>query len=89
MTEAKIETLTVLAYLGPITKPELEQIRGVNCSLILKNLAIEDLIEETTESDLIKYRVSTAFLNALGVNHVSNLPSYETFHQKKLEMRQK
>src|SRR3989338_7740991 len=38
LTRPSLETLTVIAYRGPITKPEIEQIRGVNCSLILRNL---------------------------------------------------
>ena len=41
--------LTIIAYRGPITKLELEQIRGVNCSLILRNLMIRGLIQ--TEED--------------------------------------
>lgn len=44
LTPASLETLTVIAYRGPISKPELEQIRGVNCSLILRNLLIRGLV---------------------------------------------
>lgn len=40
LTRPQLETLTVISYCGPITKPELEQIRGVNCSLILRNLML-------------------------------------------------
>src|SRR3989338_1334430 len=40
LTRPQLETLTVVSYCGPITKPELEQVRGVNCSLILRNLML-------------------------------------------------
>ena len=45
LTKPQLEALTIIAYRGPITKAELEQIRGVNCSLILRNLMIRGLIE--------------------------------------------
>jgi segregation and condensation protein B len=38
LTRPQLETLTVISYCGPLTRAELEQIRGVNCSLILRNL---------------------------------------------------
>jgi segregation and condensation protein B len=46
MTKPQLETLTIVAYRGPVSKTELEQIRGVNCSLILRNLMIRGLVEE-------------------------------------------
>jgi len=47
LTRPQLETLTVIAYCGPITKPELETIRGVNCSLIIRNLLLRGLVKET------------------------------------------
>jgi segregation and condensation protein B len=44
LTRPALETLTIIAYRQPISKSELEQIRGVNCSLILRNLLIRGLI---------------------------------------------
>ena len=46
LTRPQLETLTVIAYRGPLTRPELEQIRGVNCAIILRNLLLRGLIEE-------------------------------------------
>ncbi|HBH46012.1 MAG: SMC-Scp complex subunit ScpB [Candidatus Jacksonbacteria bacterium RIFOXYC2_FULL_44_29] len=85
LTQAQLETLTILAYNGPLTKAELEDIRGVNCSQILKNLKISDLIDEATHERLARYQVSTKFLKALGLTRPQELPDYQAFHDKKIE----
>lgn len=79
LTEPALETLTIIAYRGPITKPELEQIRGVNCSLILRNLLIRALIERTdgSKTDMPRYRVTHEFIKFLGISQVSELPDYQ------------
>ena len=51
LTRPQLETLTVISYCGPITKPELEQVRGVNCALILRNLLMRGLIKENEMAD--------------------------------------
>src|SRR3989338_219680 len=45
LSEPSLETLTIIAYRQPVTKAEMEQIRGINCSLILRNLMIRGLVE--------------------------------------------
>ncbi|MBI4359951.1 MAG: SMC-Scp complex subunit ScpB [Candidatus Jacksonbacteria bacterium] len=77
MTQAQIETLAILAYRGPLTRAELEDIRGVNCAVILRNLLIVGLIEERTVSPSNLYEVSTVFLKGIGADRVENLPEYE------------
>ncbi len=78
LTRPQLETLTVIAYRGPITKAELEQIRGVNCSLILRNLLIRGLIEEEEDKKAgdVKYKISFEFLRFLGIGNVEELPDY-------------
>jgi len=78
LTKAQLETLTVIAYREPITRPELEQIRGVNCSLILRNLLVRGLIEEKESEDKIThvYTLSFEALSHLGVSNVNKLPDY-------------
>jgi len=51
LTRPSLETLTIIAYRGPITKAELEMIRGINCSLILRNLMIRGLITEKADKN--------------------------------------
>lgn len=83
LTPASLEALTVIAYRGPITKAELEQIRGVNCSLIIRNLLIRGLINVIEEKDKLRtvYEPTTEFLKYLGLTSVRELPDYERLHQ--------
>jgi len=79
LTKAQLETLTVVAYRGPITRPELEQIRGVNCAIILRNLIIRGLVEEkdSTEKLMSAYSVTLDALAHLGIASITDLPEYE------------
>jgi len=78
LTKPSLETLTIVAYRGPLTKAELEQVRGVNCSLILRNLMMRGLVEPLGEhgNPLTEYRVTMDFLRFLGVSSVEELPNY-------------
>ncbi|MFA6131833.1 MAG: SMC-Scp complex subunit ScpB [Patescibacteria group bacterium] len=82
LTRPSLETLTIIAYRGPMTKPEIEQIRGINCTLILRNLLMRGLIEEKDDSTKLQsvYSVSLDFLRHLGVKNVSELPEFENFN---------
>ncbi len=77
MTKPQLETLTIIAYRGPILKEELELIRGVNCSLILRNLMMRGLVEVVKDKEGDKYQVTMDFLRFLGVSSVEELPDYE------------
>lgn len=81
LTRPSLETLTIIAYRGPITKPEIEMIRGVNCSLILRNLLIRGFVTEEQDRERLQpvYNVSHEFLQGIGVNRLDHLPDYETF----------
>lgn len=82
LTRPSLETLTIVAYRGPMTKPEIEAIRGVNCTLILRNLSVRGLITE--EEDSIKlqamYALSNDALRYLGLHDVKELSDYEALH---------
>lgn len=82
LTRPSLETLTVIAYRGPITRPELEQIRGVNCGLILRNLMVRGLIDEQDDTARLQpvYTVSADFLRHLGLTSVEALPDYTSLH---------
>ncbi len=79
LTQPQLETLTVIAYRGPITKTELELIRGVNCSLILRNLLMRGLIEEKEDRQKMiqVYSVSFEFMRFLGITDSTQLPDYQ------------
>jgi len=80
LTRPQLETLTVISYKGPITKPEIEQIRGVNCSLILRNLMMRGLVKEVGDKDklLSAYEVTSDYVRHLGVDDIKNLPDYDS-----------
>lgn len=82
LTRAQLETLTVIAYCGPVTRPEVEQIRGVNCSVIIRNLMVRGLIRENKEVDSIleSYSLTTEALEHLGISSVKELPQYDELH---------
>lgn len=83
LSRPSLEALTVIAYRGPITKIDLDRIRGVNCSLIIRNLLIRGLIEEKVDKDkqISLYNVTLDFIRYLGINKLEDLPDYERLHQ--------
>ncbi len=85
LTPASLETLTVIAYRGPISKTELELIRGVNCTLILRNLLMRGLIEEQTDASglMTTYQVTFEFLKYLGMTDTAQLPDYAALNDDK------
>lgn len=83
LTRPQLETLTVIAYRGPVSKAELDQIRGVNCTIIIRNLLLRGLIDEDIESGVPTYQVSMEFMRFLGVRKISDLPDYELLRKDK------
>lgn len=86
LTRPSLEALTIVAYRGPITKLELEQIRGVNCSLILRNLLLRGLIKEEMDEARVQnvYSVTFDFLKFLGLDETAQLSDYEKLHSHDL-----
>jgi segregation and condensation protein B len=78
LTRPSLETLTIIAYRGPISKLDLDRIRGVNCAIILRNLAIRGLVEQNINKKTknVYYNVSIDLLRYLGLNNISDLPDY-------------
>lgn len=82
LTRPALETLTIIAYRGPISKIQLDTIRGVNCALILRNLMIKGLVEAKSHKDKMQtsYQVTVDFLRYLGLRSIEHLPDYERLH---------
>lgn len=78
LTRPSLETLTIIAYRGPISKIHLDTIRGVNCSLILRNLMIKGLVEAKAAKDKYQtsYQVTNDFVRFLGLDQITELPDY-------------
>lgn len=90
LTRPQLETLTVISYCGPITKPELEQIRGVNCSLIIRNLLIRGLVKEVDSGvNLVPtFEVTLEYLRHLGITNINELPDYGSLHKHEYLVRE-
>ncbi|MBK9099856.1 MAG: SMC-Scp complex subunit ScpB [bacterium] len=78
LSQAALETLAIIAYKQPVTKPELETIRGVNSDYILTTLLEKNLITikgraETVGRPLL-YGTTDEFLKYFGLNNLSDLP---------------
>ncbi len=85
-----LETLAIVAYRQPITRPEIEQLRGVDSGGVLETLLERRLIKIAGRKDApgrpIVYATSTEFLEVFGLRDLDGLPDLEEF--KELEGRQ-
>lgn len=79
LSRAAIETLAVIAYKQPVTRTELEHVRGVNCDYAVNKLIDKELIEAAGRADLpgrpLLYKTTPQFLAYFGIQDVSELPA--------------
>jgi segregation and condensation protein B len=78
--KAGLETISIIAYKGPISRAEIDYIRGVQSNFILRNLQIRGLVERIeNEKDKrsFLYRPTFELLQFLGVSRIEDLPEYE------------
>jgi segregation and condensation protein B len=84
LTPASSETLAIISYLGPISRAKIEYLRGVNSSLILRNLTMRGLIEKVSDdnrSSAFLYRITFDLMKHLGIEKKEDLPDYEKFSE--------
>ena len=85
LTMPALETLSVVAYKQPVTAPEINEIRGVNCGGVLKTLLEKRLITTAGRKAVIGrpilYRTSKDFLMRFGLSDLEELPSLKEFEQ--------
>ncbi|MBX2908624.1 MAG: SMC-Scp complex subunit ScpB [Chitinophagales bacterium] len=79
LSTAALETLAIIAYRGPVTKSECEQIRGVNCDYSIQKLLEKELVEmagrvEDSPGRPVLYKVTSLFLDYFGINSTTELP---------------
>jgi segregation and condensation protein B len=75
---AALETLAIIAYRQPVTRPQIEAVRGVNCDGVIHNLLMRTLVEEVgrleTVGHPILYGTTFEFLQHFGLSNVNDLP---------------
>lgn len=80
LSPAALEVLSIVAYRGPVSKPEIEAIRGVNCAYTVRNLLMRGLIERSENPHDARgyvYSITFDLLKKLGVEDVKKLPEYD------------
>jgi len=83
LSQAALETLAIIAYKQPVTKPDIEQIRGVNCDYSIQKLLEKELISIVGKSETIGkpiiYGTSSIFMDYFGINDIKELPQIKDF----------
>jgi segregation and condensation protein B len=78
LSQAALETLAIVAYKQPVTKPDIEQIRGVNCDYSIQKLLEKDLIAIIGKAEAvgkpILYGTSPVFMDYFGIISIKELP---------------
>jgi segregation and condensation protein B len=96
--KAGAETLAIILYRGPLSRIEIDRIRGVNSTFILRNLLVRGLIERRdhpTDSRSFTYAITPTLLNHLGISHREALPEFDvimnaldSFEKQEIESEQ-
>ncbi|MCK4899957.1 MAG: SMC-Scp complex subunit ScpB [Anaerolineales bacterium] len=81
LSHAALEALAIIAYQEPVTRPQIDAIRGVNSDGVLKNLLSKGLIQEVGRADApgrpFLYSITTDFLGHFGLSSLDELPPLE------------
>ena len=82
LSQAALETLAIVAYLGPVTRPEIARIRGVSSDSAVAGLVERGLVAEAGREDAavggaIRYRTTPLFERVFGLESLSELPRLE------------
>lgn len=81
LSQAALEALAIIAYKQPITRPEIDEIRGVNSDGVVRNLLSKGLIEETGRLEgagrPILYGTTADFLSYFGLSSLDELPAFD------------
>ncbi len=85
LSPSALETLSIIAYKQPVTKSEMESIRGVNCDYTVQKLLEKELVEIIGRKDgpgkPLIYGTSTKFMNYFGLKSIDDLPKIREFEE--------
>ena len=86
LSDAALEVLSIIAYSGPITRVDIDKIRGVSSAYIVRKLVLKNLIEECGKSEDVGrptlYKVTNQFLNYFGLGSIKDLPKIKEIEKK-------
>ena len=85
LSKSSLETLAVVAYRGPVTRVQIEYIRGVNCSYALRVLSLRGIVnrkDNPLDSRSYLYEISFDFLKSLGLKKIEELDEYEKLKEQ-------
>ena len=92
LSTSALETLSIIAYKQPVTKAEMEQIRGVNCDYTVQKLLEKELVEIKGKAESIGrpllYGTSEKFMDYFGINDLKELPTPKDFATAENEIGQ-
>lgn len=89
LSQAALETLAIIAYNEPLTRVDVDQIRGVGSAQIIRKLVAKGFVKEVGRSDLpgrpILYKTTSEFLDYFGLSTIADLPNMDEFIEKSEE----
>jgi segregation and condensation protein B len=93
LSQAALETLAIVAYLGPCSRPDIARIRGVSADSAVANLVERGLIAEAGRDDAaggaIRYRTTPLFERVFGLESLSQLPRLDDIGESTDEIRER
>lgn len=88
-SQAALETLAIIAYKQPITRVEIEEIRGVSCDMMIRKLLAKNLIQESGRLDTagkpFQYSVTDEFMDTFKLKSLDELPKLPDYKEEKEE----
>lgn len=86
LSQAALETLAIIAYKQPITRAEIEEIRGVGCDAMIRKLMAKALVKEAGRSEAVGrpalYEVTDEFMDAFKLKSINELPDLPQLHDE-------
>lgn len=84
LTKASLETIAIIAYLGPVSRAEIDYIRGVNSAFIIRSLLLRKLVDRASSPERQGTSLYTASFDALkhmGISKIEDLPEYQKYRE--------
>jgi segregation and condensation protein B len=91
LSQASMETLAIVAYLGPVSRPDIARLRGVAADSVVAGLVERGMIAEAGREDggAVRYRVTPLFERVFGLESLSELPRLDDLGADADELRQR